>query len=101
MYSGQLIRMREDEIRIFLQEMSRNRFDEDVVIAELETMNSDLVKARLAIPPQTVVLQDLQLLNAEARERVQSNLSSQLSSTFPVLINGHVPASHVRNGHVR
>ena len=93
--------MREDDIRIFLQEMSKNQFDEDVVINELESINSDLVKARLAIPPEVVVLQDLQHLNAEAKDRVH-----QLSSSSPILAysstsNGHTPTLHVRNGHIR
>ncbi len=89
--------MREDDIRIFLQEMSKHHFDEDAVINELEGVNSDLVKARLAIPPEVVVLQDLQLLNAEARERVQS---SSVTSYTPYT-NGNTPVLHVRNGHVR
>ena len=92
--------MREDDIRIFLQEMSKNHFDEDIVISELETVNSDLVKARLAIPPQVVVLQDLQLLNAEAQERVRSNPSSPIP-LVSVPSNRHAPVLHDRNGHIR
>ncbi len=94
--------MREDDIRIFLQEMSKHHFNEDEVINELESVNTDLVKARLAIPPQMVVLQDLQLLNAEAKERGRPSAASLPSSTFPISsTNGHGLGVHVRNGRVR
>ena len=89
--------MREDDIRMFLQEMSKHHFNEDEVINELESANNDLVKARLAIPPQMVVLQDLQLLNAEALERGRT--ASVLSPHF-VSGNGHGPSLQVSNGHV-
>ena len=94
--------MREDDIRIFLQEMSKHHFNEDEVINELESVNSDLVKARLAIPPQMIVLQDLQHLNAEAKERGSRPSALLPPSTFPISSNnGHGPGVHVRNGHVR
>ncbi len=43
--------------------MSKHHFNEDEVINEMESADTDLVKARLAIPPQVIVLQDLQLLS--------------------------------------
>ena len=79
--------------------MRKQHFDDDFVIAELESVNSELVKAHLAIPPKVVDLQDLRLLNAEAQDRVRSNPSSP---TFPTeLNNGPSPHFHVRNGQIR
>lgn len=91
-FTGQLIKLREDDIRMFLQELSKNHFDEDEIINELESVNLDLRKAGLAIPPQVVELQDLRLLNAEAHERGQSNTSSPIHS-YSVVSNGnaHIP----------
>ena len=50
--SGALIRQGEDDIRIFLQEMSLQRFNADEVIAELQLALGELSKAHLSQPPQ-------------------------------------------------
>ena len=98
-----LLRMREDEIRIFLQELDRRPADEDIVITELDSVHSELVKANLAMPPATVRLQDLSTLNYEAKERaaaalrphpqtrpVTSNSSPQRPNGYTTY-NGHIP----------
>lgn len=89
---GQLLKMREDDIRMFLQELSKNQFDEDSIISELESVNSELRKTRLAIPPPVVEPQDLKLLNAQAHERGLSNGSSP-NHSFAVVSNGHPHSS--------
>lgn len=99
-----LLKMHEDDIRIYIQEMSRHHFDDDQVITELESIHSELLKSNLAIPRHGVELQDLSLLTAEALDRVRSNTPSP---TYPLstqpytgdphrLMNGHIP---VINGH--
>lgn len=92
--------MREDEIRIFLQELDRRPADEDIVITELDAVHSELVKANLAMPPATVTLQDLSSLNHEAKERAATSLRSHPQTRPPTspqrpngytTYNGHVP----------
>ena len=56
--TGQFLREREDGIRISLQELSRKSFNEDEVIAELQSVTADLSKSRQAIP-QVVELVEL------------------------------------------
>ena len=63
LFKGQLVRMREDEIRIFLQELNKKHFDDNVITAELESMHSELAKSHLATPPLIVELQDISQLN--------------------------------------
>ena len=101
LFEGQLVRMREDEIRIFLQELNRRHFDDDVIITELESVHSELAKSRLATPPLIVELQDISQLNCEALERVRSNppspdASIPTHSDIHVLSNGLTPYN---NGH--
>ena len=43
--TGQFLREREDGIRISLQELSRQSFNEDEVIAELQSVTADLSKS--------------------------------------------------------
>lgn len=68
-----LLRMREDEIRIFLQEMDKRQADEDLVITELDSVHTELLKANLATPPVTVRLHELAMLNREAKERAEAS----------------------------
>jgi len=65
-----LMRQREDGIRIYLQELSLQHYNEDDVISELQSQLIDLAKSRLAIP-QVVELQDLSELSRNARERAR------------------------------
>ena len=74
----QLLRQREDGIRIYLQQLHQQHFNEDDVIAELQTTLIDLAKSRLAIP-QVVELQDLSILNREARERASVSRQNGVS----------------------
>ena len=74
----QLLRQREDGIRIYLQQLHQQHFNEDDVIAELQTTLIDLAKSRLAIP-QVVELQDLSVLNREARERASVSRQNGVS----------------------
>lgn len=68
--------MREDEIRIFLQEMDKRQADEDLVITELDSVHTELLKANLAMPPATVRLHELAILNREAKERAEASTGS-------------------------
>ena len=63
--------MKEDGIRIALQELSQQRYNEDEVIAELAAMVTDISRARQAIP-QVIALFKLSELNRQAKERAQS-----------------------------
>ena len=76
-----LLRMREDEIRIFLQEMPTRHFDEEAVILELDSINSELLKVRLATPPPIVQLQEISQLNEQALHRAAQNrvITSRIS----------------------
>ncbi len=67
----QLLRHREDEIRIFLQELSQQRFNEDEVITELQSLVTELSKLRLDNPPKVIELQPLSDLNREAIQRAR------------------------------
>ena len=73
--TGQFLREREDGIRISLQELSRQSFNEDEVIAELQSVTADLSKSRQAIP-QVVELVELSELNRQALERAALNSAS-------------------------
>ena len=79
---GQFLREKEDGIRISLQELSKQHFNEDEVIAELQSVISDFSKSRQAIP-QAVELIDLRELNRQAVERVRSSHSSQQTQNSP------------------
>ena len=68
--------MREDGIRIALQELSQQHYNEDEVIAELVTMVNDVSRTRQAIP-QVTALFKLTELNRRARERVQDSWMRQ------------------------
>lgn len=92
-----LLRMREDDIRIFLQDLSKRRADDDTVITELESVHSELVRSNLAVPPPLVELQDLAKLNMEALERARSNPPSSMDDLpQPLSIPDHL---QLRNGH--
>ncbi|XP_064397410.1 USP6 N-terminal-like protein [Halichondria panicea] len=75
MNTRQFLREREDGIRISLQELSRQSFNEDEVIAELQSVTADLSKSRQAIP-QVVELVELSELNRQALERAALNSAS-------------------------
>ena len=62
------LRKKEDDIRISLQELSQQSFNEDEVILELESMVEDISRTRQAIP-QVIELQSLSELNRKAKER--------------------------------
>jgi hypothetical protein len=64
--------LKEDGIRIALQELSQQHYNEDEVIAELATMVTDISRARQAIP-QVTALYKLSELNRQAKERAQSS----------------------------
>lgn len=66
----QFLRMKEDGIRISLQELSSQSFDDDEVIGELQVMVNDLAKARQTIP-QVVEPEKLTELNRIARQRMR------------------------------
>ena len=78
--------MREEGIRLFLQQLSKSQLDEDAVIVELENISSELQKVHLAIPPSTVQLQEIRELNRQALHRVDSAQSH--------------PKPHPQNGHL-
>lgn len=82
--------MREEGIRLFLQQLSKSQFDEDAVIAELENISSELQKVHLAIPPSTVQLQEIRELNRQALHRVDSAQSSTTEHAKPHPQNGHL-----------
>ena len=86
--SEQLLKMREEGIRLFLQQLSKSQFDEDAVIAELENISSELQKVHLAIPPSTVHLQEIRDLNRQALHRVESARATEHSRPHPQ--NGHL-----------
>ncbi len=60
--------LRQKEIRISLQELSRQSFNEDEVIAELQSVTAELSKSRQAIP-QVVELVELSELYTDKRWR--------------------------------
>lgn len=66
------LRLKEDGIRIALQELSQQHYNEDEVIAELVAMVNDVSRTRQAIP-QVTALFKLSELNRQARERVQAS----------------------------
>ena len=74
-----LIRQREDGIRIFLQELSSQHFNEDDVILDLNTTLNELTKTHLANPPQVIDLQDLSELNRKALEKAQASRQNGVS----------------------
>jgi hypothetical protein len=83
--------MREDEIRIFLQEMCRREYDDDIVISELDSVHSELVRSRQAVPP-SIELQDLLTLNREALERANNDAATPTNTSLAhQLTNGHTP----------
>ena len=47
---GNFLRLKEDGIRIALQELYQQRYNEDEVIGELVAMVSDISRTRQAIP---------------------------------------------------
>ena len=83
--------MREEGIRLFLQQLSKTQFDEDGVIAELENISSELQKVHLAIPPSTVQLQEIRVLNRQAQQRVESARRAAIEEH---------PKPHPHNGHL-
>ena len=64
--------MKEDGIRIALQELSQQHYNEDEVIVELVTMVTDISRTRQAIP-QVTALYKLTELNRQAKERARSS----------------------------
>ena len=73
---GAFLRKKEDDIRIFIQELSQQPYNEDDVIAELQAMINDVTRTRQPIP-QVVELQRLSFLNRDALERGAGPLSLQ------------------------
>ena len=69
--SGNFLRLKEDGIRIALQELSQQHYNEDDVIAELVAMVTDISRTRQAVP-QVTALYKLSELNRQAKERAQS-----------------------------
>lgn len=67
-FSESFLRKKEDDIRLFMQELSSQHYNEDEVIADLQTMIHDIGRTRQAIP-QVVQLQQLSYLNRDALER--------------------------------
>lgn len=65
---GLFLRKKEDDIRISIQELSQQEYNEDDVIAELQTMIGDVSRTRQPIP-QVVELQQLAVLNRDAQDR--------------------------------
>lgn len=68
MFVESFLRKKEDDIRIFMQELAQQHYNEDDVIAELQSTINDIARSRLAIP-QVVELQRLSFLNRDAEER--------------------------------
>lgn len=68
------LRKKEDDIRIYMQELSQQTFNEDEVIAELQVMINDISRTRQAIP-QVIQLQRLSFLNRDAVERGRGPLA--------------------------
>ena len=68
------LRKKEDDIRIYMQELSQQQYNEDDVIAELQTMISDISRTRQSIP-QVVQLQRLSFLNRDALDRGRGPLA--------------------------
>ena len=64
--------MKEDGIRISLQELSQRTFNEDEVIGELQTMVNDLSRSHQAIP-QVVEPEKLTELNRLARQKLHES----------------------------
>ncbi len=73
------LRKREDDIRIAMQELDHNVYNEDEVISELDVMVVDVGKTRKAIP-QCVELQELSVLNAQAIERGETFRRAQVAT---------------------
>ena len=84
--------MREEGIRLFLQRLSKSKFDEDAFIIELQDITSELQKVNLATPPITVHLLEIRELNREALQRVEEEEAKEQ----------HVRAVnyHPHNGHL-
>ena len=76
---GNFLRLKEDGIRIALQELSQQHYNEDEVIAELVTMVTDISRTRQVIP-QVTSLYKLSELNRQARERAQRSWVQPRSS---------------------
>lgn len=94
-----LLKMREEGIRLFLQQLSKAQFDEDAVITELESISSELHKVRLAIPQDTALhLQKIEELNRQAlraleedeRRESRSGVQGSTEHAKPQSLNGHV-----------
>lgn len=64
-----MLKQSEDDIRISLQELSSQQLNEDYVIAELESVLSDLVKVNMAVLRPVVELQSLRELNRHALDK--------------------------------
>ena len=62
------LRKKEDDIRISIQELCQQVYNEDEVIGELQAMITDITRTRQPIP-QVVELQRLSYLNRDALER--------------------------------
>ncbi len=88
--TGQFLREKEDGIRISLQELSRQSFNEDDVIAELQSVTSDLIKSRQAIP-QVVELLELSEVNRLASERASLNSVSRHTTPDSLVVTGASP----------
>lgn len=91
------IRKKEDDIRISLQELSQMSFNEDEVIAELQTTITDISRSRQAIP-QMVELQSLSELNRHAKERGRNMVAQQQQrGVYHTNLHLHVPYDYSSN----
>ena len=82
MPTGNFLRLKEDGIRIALQELSQQHYNDDEVIAELVAMVSDISKTRQAIP-QVTALYKLTELNRQAKEKARSWVQPATSNPRP------------------
>lgn len=83
--------MKEDNIRIALQELSGQTFNEDDVIGELQAMVNDLTKTDQAIP-QVVEPQKLSDLNGLARQRIHNTSALVVSHDSIHVRQGPTPS---------
>jgi hypothetical protein len=67
-----MLRLKEDSIRLHLQGLFHQTYNEDDVILEVQAMLGEMSKARLRIP-QPVRLQNITELTRMAKERVQDS----------------------------
>ena len=87
------LRKKEDDIRISLQELSQHTYNEDEIIAELQTMMADVTRSRKTVP-LVVELQELSQLNSEAQQRGVSLLPALAKDTHGLQDDGEGAGLH-------